>query len=71
MAERQFNHLASGSDPFERIDDVSVYARQVSDWLSKAREIALEKVNSTHDTEAPRFDAKRSLVEFEVGDYYY
>lgn len=32
----------------------------MSEWLEVAREIAREKVNQTHDTQAPRFNATGS-----------
>ena len=37
-------------------------------WVEGAREFALEKVNKTHDKEAPRFNAKRSEIDFQPGD---
>lgn len=52
--------LALSYDGLEEILDRSQYAEMVSEWLEKARKIAREKSNRTHDKEAPRCNAKRS-----------
>jgi transposase InsO family protein len=60
--------LALNFSGFEEIAESNTYAATVADWLKTAREIALEKVNGTHDITAPRFNEKRADVEFKEGD---
>ena len=60
--------LPDGLDVFDTIEDPNEYTMQIRDWLSKTREIALERVNSTHDKEAGRFNTKRTEIEFKPGD---
>ena len=57
-----------GYDGLREIQTPSEYAMETQEWLEKAREIAQEKVNSSHDKEAPRFNAKRSDQSYQVGD---
>ena len=49
-------------DGLQQIADPSDYLKQVVGWLEKAREIAIEKVNKTHDKEAPRYNDKLCRV---------
>ena len=53
---------------YEEVDDITEYAKEVSNWLTRANEIAIMKINSTHDREAPRFNNKRQKFAYEVGD---
>lgn len=52
--------IALNFDGFEEVTNVTEYARTAREWLEVARKIAREKVNQTHDTQAPRLNAKRS-----------
>lgn len=43
--------------------------RRVKKWLETSRDLALEKVNGTHDVHAPRFTVHRSKLAFlKTGD---
>jgi hypothetical protein len=57
-----------GLDGLTEMSEPSAYSMATADWLEKAREVAREKVNKTHDKEVPQFNAKRSDRSFEVGD---
>ena len=61
--------VAFGYSGFQEFSDPEKYTETVKSWLEKAHEVALAKVNSTHDKEAPRFNAKRSdSLDFEPDD---
>lgn len=63
--------VALGYEEFKEMADPANFIETVQQWLQKAREIALKKVNKTLDEEAPRFDAKRPPAPFfEMGDLY-
>lgn len=49
--------LALSFDDFNEMKKVPEYAIFVREWLEVAREIAEEKANRTHETQAPRFFA--------------
>ena len=57
-----------GYDGHEKIQDLAKYLWYIRNWVVNAKEVALEKVNKSHDKEAPRYNAKRSLLEFDKGD---
>jgi hypothetical protein len=60
--------MAIGYDGFNEITDPSEYTSSIKEWLEKARQVALENVNKTHDKEAPRYNAKRQNISFEPND---
>ena len=52
----------------EEVQDPAKYMAYIRDWLTSAREVAVEKVNRTYIKEANRYNSKRKPVEFDVGD---
>ncbi|OWA55258.1 putative Transposon Ty3-I Gag-Pol polyprotein [Hypsibius exemplaris] len=60
--------VALGNEGLEQMADLDEYAEATQEWLAKAREIVQERVNATHDKEAPYFNAKHREVFFSVGD---
>ena len=57
-----------GYNQFETNDITGDYALNVKSFLENARELAIEKINSRHQNDAPRFNERRSELTFKEGD---
>jgi hypothetical protein len=60
--------LAISYDGLEEISSPVEYITSVKEWVEKARETALEKVNNTQDKDASQFNAHRREISFLPGD---
>ena len=60
--------VALNFEGFEEVEKPSEYAGMVYNWLKAARQVALERVNKTHDAKAHGYNEKRREIEYLPGE---